>query len=413
MLMQTIIDGTRYKKLYIRKKPEDQYEMYKKAYVNGVQVYSAGNPVTYYVDTGKVYTEEVDYEASCLNPTTFTPAKSGWTFVGWREDTAASGSVLSSKVMGDEPIKLYAIYSQDITCTFKSYGSTQYASGKRYYNGAGVTANASITVPNGADYPGWSWRGWSSAGQTTANTSAAYANGAVITNVSAAFTLYGLYSKPVYLYYVVSGATNNTSGTIYYNAAGSTLYPTLAVANPTISGAVFKGWSVTAGSTSVSYSSLSSGIQLSANATVYAVYTYSNVTLKSGSTSYGFDGGKDQNVITGIDGSKYSAINIGVGDAWVETGRWATVCSARAILRVKTSSGTTYADTILHEMCWESGHWSGEPYQEGTPIRNTTITMNLYPNNVGQMLAVVFDGDAVGGNVYVNTVTAIGKTVVG
>ena len=64
-------------------------------------------------------------------------------------------------------------------------------------------------------------------------------------------------------------------------------------------------------------------------------------------------------------------------------------------------------------MCWEDGHWTGEPYTQGDHIHDTTVTMNLYPGNVGQMLAVVFDGDATGGYVYVNTITATGKTVVG
>ena len=74
----------------------------KKAYIGSRRVYSAGNIATYYVDTGKVYSEEVDSDASCLSPTTFTPTKSGWTFVGWREDKTANSSVLSKKIMDDE-----------------------------------------------------------------------------------------------------------------------------------------------------------------------------------------------------------------------------------------------------------------------------------------------------------------------
>ena len=289
MLMQTIIDGVRYKKLYFRKNKTEDYTMYKKTYVDGVLVYSAWNPVTYYVDTGKVYTEDVDFEASCLNPKTFTPTKVGWVFVGWREDTTASGSVLSSKVMGDAPVKLYAVFKQDITCTFKSYGSTQYASGTRYYNGAGVTANASITVPSGAAYSGWTWRGWSYAGQTAANTTEGYANGAVITNVSAAFTLYGLYSSAVKLSYYINGVARSISDTMYYNSAGTYLYPTVSVANPTLSGATFMGWSVTAGNATVSYGSLANGLQITANVTVYAVFKYADGTADQALTYYGND----------------------------------------------------------------------------------------------------------------------------
>ena len=73
---------------------------------NGVEVYSAGKMVTYMVDSGISYQEKVKKGQSCLAPTTFTPSKSGWTFAGWREDSTASGSVLSEKVMERSPITL-------------------------------------------------------------------------------------------------------------------------------------------------------------------------------------------------------------------------------------------------------------------------------------------------------------------
>ena len=383
------------------------------------EVWSAGAIVTYVLDTfnGAVtsYTEDVDNGASCLAPTTFDPqdfadstwSGNGWVFVGWREDTRASSNVLSSKIMGTEPITLYAVFKQTITVGYTDNNGRNTTSDTRYYNN-GNFVNPSFTLyQQGAS--GWTSRGWSTSNQGDA--SITYLNGATFER-NKSVELYALYQKNVRLTTVVNGTSSYVDKTMYWAPAGEVI-PTFAVSNPTISGATFKGWSVTAGNATVSYSSLASGIKLSSNLTVYAVVTYSNVTLKSGSTSYSRDSGTDLNVITGIDGSKYSSLSIGVGDAWVETGRWATVCSARAILRVKTSNGTTYTDTILHEMCWEEGYWSGEPYEAGTPIRNTTVTMNLYPDNVGQMLAVIFDGDAVGGNVYVNTVTAIGKTVVG
>lgn len=147
--MQTNINGLRYKKLYIRKKSTDDYVLYKKAYTDGVQTYSAGNPVTYYVDTDTSYTEEVDFETSCLAPKTFTPTKDGWTFVGWREDTTASSDVLSEMVMGNEPIALCAVFEQVITLSYdgngSTSGSTDSQTGKRYYNNGNV-ANPSFTL---------------------------------------------------------------------------------------------------------------------------------------------------------------------------------------------------------------------------------------------------------------------------
>ena len=49
----------------------------KKGYIGATRVYSAGNVVTYHVDSGVTYQEEVDDGESCLSPKTFTPAKSG------------------------------------------------------------------------------------------------------------------------------------------------------------------------------------------------------------------------------------------------------------------------------------------------------------------------------------------------
>lgn len=88
------------------------------------KLYSSGNIVTYVVDSGMTYLEEVDEGASILVPSTFVPTKSGWTFLGWRKDTTASSSVLSSEVMGDEPVTLYAVFTQGVALTYYD-GSTR------------------------------------------------------------------------------------------------------------------------------------------------------------------------------------------------------------------------------------------------------------------------------------------------
>lgn len=122
----------------------------KKWYHDGVKVFTAGNVVTYYVNTGTSYQEEVDSEASCLSPTTFTPELSGYTFVGWREDTTASSEVLSEKVMGDEAISLYAVFKKTFTLSFAnnyaSGGATNPVSGNQYYNNGNVV-NPVVTLP--------------------------------------------------------------------------------------------------------------------------------------------------------------------------------------------------------------------------------------------------------------------------
>lgn len=87
-------------------------EKVKKWKHNGVLVYSAGNIVTYYVD-GVSYQEEVEYGNTVLNPTSFTPSKDSYTFVGW--SLTDGGDVLTEYLMDSDPITLYAIMVQTAT----------------------------------------------------------------------------------------------------------------------------------------------------------------------------------------------------------------------------------------------------------------------------------------------------------
>lgn len=123
----------------------------KKGICGGNIIYSGANPVTYYVDTDIVYVEEADEGDSVLSPSTFTPSKSGWTFVGWREDNAASSSVYSNLVMEDTSITLYAVFEQTITLSYNGNGSTSgYTESQtkaQYYNNGNVV-NPSFTLMN-------------------------------------------------------------------------------------------------------------------------------------------------------------------------------------------------------------------------------------------------------------------------
>lgn len=81
----------------------------RKAYLGTKLVYSAGNICTYIVGSSR-YQEEVEEGESVLNPKTFTPptSLSGNIFAGWSD--SANGAILSYKVMGENPITLYARY---------------------------------------------------------------------------------------------------------------------------------------------------------------------------------------------------------------------------------------------------------------------------------------------------------------
>lgn len=245
----------------------------KKAYLNDERYWSAGSTVTYYVDSATVITEEVDNEASCLSPKTFTPSKSGWTFVGWREDTTADSSVLSSKIMDSDPITLYAVFKQTVTGTFISYDSTQKADGTRYYNN-GNTRNAQLTAPIGTTYTGWTWRGWSKNGITDAAGDVFAANGDYIIDVSENIEYYGLYQKTVTLtYYEKEKVSGTKTGTRYYNAAGNYKNPTFSFTLGSLDGWTGRGWGTsTAANASVVYNSSTSGLELANDITIYGLY---------------------------------------------------------------------------------------------------------------------------------------------
>ena len=135
-------------------------------------VYSAGNVVTYYMDKNVVYTEEIDHGDSCLSPATFKPTKSGWSFVGWREDTTANGSVLSNKTMGDDPITLYAVFCQEITLSYDgngaTSGSTVSESKTRFYNNKNVKNPIFKVKENGFTKTGHTFLYWTASDTTGA-----------------------------------------------------------------------------------------------------------------------------------------------------------------------------------------------------------------------------------------------------
>lgn len=175
-------------------------EKVQRSYLGDVLVYSTGNTVTYHVDTGATYQEEREEGESCLSPKTFTPAKAGWTFAGWRQDTAASGSVLSSLAMGNTPITLYAVFYQIITLSYDgngaSGGSTAAQSSTRYWNSGNVANPTFILRANGFSRSGYNFTVWALNGGTQ------YGAGASVT-LAASATMYAVWTAipatPFYL----------------------------------------------------------------------------------------------------------------------------------------------------------------------------------------------------------------------
>ncbi len=251
------------KKLYIGN------QKVKRAYLGNQRVYSAGNIVTYKVDSNVTYTEEVDSDATCLSPTTFTPAKSGWSFVGWREDSAANGTIIGSKVMGDDPITLYAVFRQTVKLTiYNNSTAATSQSGYRYYNNANV-ANPTFTVA-AASRVGWSFNGWASSNGATAGiTYASISNRAF----SASATVYARYSQTVTLTtYNGSASASAYTGTRYFNS-GNYSNPRFTVAAAALSGWSFNGWCTSGGATAGVSRADINNLELSASTTLYGRYS--------------------------------------------------------------------------------------------------------------------------------------------
>lgn len=133
---------------------------------DGKVLWSAGAIVTYMVDNDVAYTEEVDSGATCLSPTSFTPTKSGYSFLGWREDATASGTVLSTKEMGTEPIVLYAVFMRRIILSYDGNGSTSGStspqSGIQYYNNGNMENPKFTLASSGFTKTDYEFTAWAS-----------------------------------------------------------------------------------------------------------------------------------------------------------------------------------------------------------------------------------------------------------
>lgn len=251
-------------------------------------VYQSAFNVTYVVDEGVEYVEKVKPNTSMLSPTTFTPEKSGYEFLGWRRDTTASEDILTDEnALATEHTTLYAVFRQTVTGTFKSYNSTQTDSDYKYYNNGNVLG-ASITYPTGATYSGFEFRGWSAVDDTSADADASKGNGANITDVLENFTVYGLYRKNITVtYYNNSTSASSAKGYRYYNASGNNKNPSFTLNQAGKSGWTARGWSTSnAGNATATYSN-GATFTRDSDITLYGMY-YASITLSyagNGATS--------------------------------------------------------------------------------------------------------------------------------
>lgn len=116
-------------------------------------IYATGVTVTYKIDTGKT----VKQTASLSNDIILSAppaAKTGYSFVGWKNDSVADGAVLTKYVLESEsPVTLYAVFKGSAKIDMDSgdatlkKGATETSQTVDMFYNNGVCATADVTMP--------------------------------------------------------------------------------------------------------------------------------------------------------------------------------------------------------------------------------------------------------------------------
>ena len=136
-------------------------------YIGEHATYTAGADVTYHIDTDSSSTQHIAYGIDALASAP-TATKTGYTFLGWRADSQALTSVISSKIIDDETaVNLYAVFTSTtgIVLSFDGAGGSGTmdaitSSGSVYNNGNSLSTE--ITLPESSytstdnGFIGWS-----------------------------------------------------------------------------------------------------------------------------------------------------------------------------------------------------------------------------------------------------------------
>ena len=229
---RTYFENKKKLKAYLVRDTQSGLKKIYRMYHGNERIYPNAGMVTYHVDTNVTYTEEVDIDESILNPKTFTPSKSGWTFVGWKKDTSANSSVISSEVMTGDDVTLYAVFQQTITLSYNGNGATEGStanqSGTRYYNN-GNTVNPSFTLrSNGYSRTYYNFVNWrmGSAGGT------AYSAGANVT-LSSNTTFYASWTPRTVSRTITKSVTTAINN--WHSVRSLVEYGVTFVSNPSVS----------------------------------------------------------------------------------------------------------------------------------------------------------------------------------
>lgn len=250
----------------------------KRGYLGNTKVYSSSNKVTYYISEHKSYEEEIEYEATCLSPSSFIPTMEGYHFVGWREDKEATSVILTEKVMGDNPITLYAVFRRTVTLTLYHNNKTKTQLSEYYYFNNGSVKAPSFTFAAN-EKTDWNFSGWS--GSAKLDDSIQYPS-LDHTNISESGTLYAVYHKDITVRFYNNSTTpvHETKAAIYHSS-NEYSYPTFSKNAAVKEHYSCNGWSTdTKADANVSYDAELNNT-FESSTTLYAVY-YRMVSLYYG-----------------------------------------------------------------------------------------------------------------------------------
>ena len=213
-----------------------------------------------------------------------TATKSGWNFVGWNTNKDAT-TKLTSLTMVASAITLYAIYSRTLGLSFIQVDGTNDSKSVTIYNNA---TSGTITAPAVDTKSDYTIVGWGSSNTATKSAVASGASGVSVTTSTTGTTYYAVYSYTVTVTYngnnSTGGSTSNSTGTAYitakengtsgYNTTNASV--TLASNGFTRTGYTFSKWAQC--STSGTQYAAGASISISANTTMYAIWTANTYT---------------------------------------------------------------------------------------------------------------------------------------
>ena len=224
------------------------------------------------------------------------PTRSGFTFVGWSENIAATSAQYeaggSITLSGD--VTLYAVWSQiTYTITFDANGGTGALAPQIVAPGV---ATLRATIPTRTNY---AFLGWA---LNKAATDKQYIAGGTINNVNNNITLYAVWTQSTYAITYDANEGYGAPAQQTVNIGGATL----SVKIPTLTGSTFLGWAENKTDTTAKYSA-GDKMFINSNVTLYAVWSQRDTVTITYNANEGSGAPPAQTVLKGDD-VKLSAV---------------------------------------------------------------------------------------------------------